>query len=136
MIIHLIKIYCIYVSLMILHETSHFLALKFFRVTILEIVIGNVFFFRFGIVKFSPILFSGSILFSESEFSMLPNRSRVLIYLSGMLSTTFVYLLYYSNNLVSILCLICLLNSILFPLGKSDAFEIIKIVFKKVFKKQ
>lgn len=64
----LIKAYIIYALLLILHETAHFCALKRFRVCVYEINFGVFPFIRFGKIKISPILISGSTIFSRKDF--------------------------------------------------------------------
>lgn len=120
MIKYLLTTYIIIATAKIIHELSHALWLRYYCVKIGCIVIGNGPFIKIHNFKLSPFILGGYVEFDFDSFLSLTNIKRLIILISGTISSL-VILLFLSNYYVIVKYLI--IASIITNLVPIKCFE-------------
>ncbi len=95
--------YKIYLYLLItisIHEFIHYIIIKYSKIDIYKIKIGNLLFFRISKLYISPILFSGSVEYSKEQFEMKSLRNQLLIIVTPSLINILLGVILWKFNII------------------------------------
>lgn len=92
-------IYAALFVVLIAHEFGHLLFAKLFRLTVDEVILGvDLFSLKIGKIRFSPIIFGGSVVVRENELLKKHYIQIIMFFLGGSIASCFIYLISFINT--------------------------------------
>ena len=126
------KYYIFFIIISILHELGHFIALKFFKVKVDRIVIGNVIYKKIKKIRLSPIVLTCYIDFSSKGYEKLNLFAKLIIIISGPLMNFIIFILLPKEQVVyKFTTLLVGVSSLMpVPFFNTDGMNAIKEILK------